>query len=224
MREPTRIKNTSFEGDVSIRWFEDGVLNASVSCLDRHIEAGHGDRVVNAPWGQQHLSGLLSSLRVGASGFAAQYGYFEVRMTGAPGPGTWPAFWMLNSEAAARDTGTAAEVDAVELYGHNPNGSCHRVHSWGVPGTEGDGLSDCEQVNGFSDWTMTWHTYGVRIVPGGAVFSIDGVEVASEVGLTHTEQPFFFLVNLALGSGWPVDLSATGGISDLYVDWVRVYT
>ena len=45
MVRPTRIKNTSFEGNVSIKWFEDGVLNASVSCLDRHIAAGHGDRV-----------------------------------------------------------------------------------------------------------------------------------------------------------------------------------
>ncbi|MCW8086749.1 acetate--CoA ligase [Sabulicella glaciei] len=45
MREPTKIKNTSFEGDVSIKWFEDGELNASVSCLDRHIEAGRGDQV-----------------------------------------------------------------------------------------------------------------------------------------------------------------------------------
>ena len=45
MREPTRIKNTDFTGDVSIKWFEDGELNASVSCLDRHIEAGRGDQV-----------------------------------------------------------------------------------------------------------------------------------------------------------------------------------
>jgi len=27
------------------RWFEDGTLNASVNCVDRHVEAGHGDRV-----------------------------------------------------------------------------------------------------------------------------------------------------------------------------------
>ena len=40
---PTKIKNTSFDGDVSIRWFEDGVLNASVSCLDRHL-ATKGDQ------------------------------------------------------------------------------------------------------------------------------------------------------------------------------------
>ena len=35
---PTKIKNASFDGNVQIKWFEDGVLNASVSCLDRHLE------------------------------------------------------------------------------------------------------------------------------------------------------------------------------------------
>lgn len=29
--------------DVQIKWFEDGVLNVSVNCLDRHIDAGRGD-------------------------------------------------------------------------------------------------------------------------------------------------------------------------------------
>jgi len=37
MKAPTKVKNTSFDGDVSIKWFEDGTLNASVSCLDRHL-------------------------------------------------------------------------------------------------------------------------------------------------------------------------------------------
>jgi acetyl-CoA synthetase len=45
MKAPTKIKNTDFTGDVSIKWFEDGELNASVSCLDRHIAAGRGDQV-----------------------------------------------------------------------------------------------------------------------------------------------------------------------------------
>ena len=34
---PEIIKNTSFDGDVRISWFEDGTLNASASCLDRHL-------------------------------------------------------------------------------------------------------------------------------------------------------------------------------------------
>ncbi len=34
----TRVKNTSFApGNVGIRWFEDGTLNVSVNCIDRHI-------------------------------------------------------------------------------------------------------------------------------------------------------------------------------------------
>ena len=37
MRAPTKIKNTRFSGDVSIRWYEDGTLNAAANCLDRHL-------------------------------------------------------------------------------------------------------------------------------------------------------------------------------------------
>ncbi|MGA9867940.1 MAG: acetate--CoA ligase [Acetobacteraceae bacterium] len=37
MKAPTRIKNTSFTGTVSIKWFEDGTLNASAACLDQHL-------------------------------------------------------------------------------------------------------------------------------------------------------------------------------------------
>jgi acetyl-CoA synthetase len=45
MKAPTRIKDVDYTGDVRIRWFEDGVLNASVSCLDRHVAAGHGGEI-----------------------------------------------------------------------------------------------------------------------------------------------------------------------------------
>ena len=37
IKPPTRIKNTSFEGDVAIRWFEDGELNVCYNCIDRHL-------------------------------------------------------------------------------------------------------------------------------------------------------------------------------------------
>ncbi len=40
----TRVKNTSFAWpDVSIRWFEDGALNVSANCIDRHL-ATRGDQ------------------------------------------------------------------------------------------------------------------------------------------------------------------------------------
>ncbi|NHB96930.1 acetate--CoA ligase [Photorhabdus stackebrandtii] len=35
----TKVKNTSFDpGHVNIRWFEDGTLNLSANCLDRHLK------------------------------------------------------------------------------------------------------------------------------------------------------------------------------------------
>ena len=38
----TRVKDTSFNGNVHIKWFEDGTLNASANCIDRHLtKRGH---------------------------------------------------------------------------------------------------------------------------------------------------------------------------------------
>ena len=48
LKSPGTIKNTSFGnaagGEVSIRWYEDGTLNASAACLDAHL-AARGDQV-----------------------------------------------------------------------------------------------------------------------------------------------------------------------------------
>lgn len=41
----TKVKNTSFApGNIDIRWFEDGTLNLSANCLDRHL-ATRGEQV-----------------------------------------------------------------------------------------------------------------------------------------------------------------------------------
>ncbi len=40
----TKVKNTRFAPDVSIKWFEDGTTNISYNCIDRHLEK-RGDQV-----------------------------------------------------------------------------------------------------------------------------------------------------------------------------------
>ena len=37
MKPYSQVLSGDFTGDVRVRWFEDGTLNASVSCLDRHL-------------------------------------------------------------------------------------------------------------------------------------------------------------------------------------------
>ena len=40
----TKVKNTSFKGKVSIKWYEDGQTNVSYNCIDRHLKK-RGDQV-----------------------------------------------------------------------------------------------------------------------------------------------------------------------------------
>ncbi len=39
----TKVRSVDFTGDISIKWYEDGALNASANCLDRHL-ATRGDQ------------------------------------------------------------------------------------------------------------------------------------------------------------------------------------
>ncbi|WP_095012716.1 acetate--CoA ligase [Tsuneonella mangrovi] len=43
VKAPTKIGDWSYD-PVSIKWFEDGVLNICHNALDRHVAAGHGER------------------------------------------------------------------------------------------------------------------------------------------------------------------------------------
>ena len=57
----TKVKNTSFnKDDLHIKWFEDGTLNVSANCIDRHL-AEHADQTAiiwegDSPDQQQHVS------------------------------------------------------------------------------------------------------------------------------------------------------------------------
>ncbi|MEI8275633.1 MAG: acetyl-coenzyme A synthetase N-terminal domain-containing protein, partial [Hyphomicrobiales bacterium] len=45
IKKPTKVKNTTYDPhNVSIKWFEDGTLNASYNCVDRHL-AKRGDQI-----------------------------------------------------------------------------------------------------------------------------------------------------------------------------------
>lgn len=173
-------------------------------------------------WGRDHIGGMLASARPGGSGFSAQYGYFEIRMLAPAAPGTWPAFWMLPSDNLVSEQPVVAEIDAVELYGHEPTGACHSTHEYG--GTKDTtGVTQCGQRFASERDALAWHTYGVAIMPDVNIFYIDGVQVASAPQVRGGESPMFFMVDLALGGGWPVDLAGVQNRASLFVDYIRVY-
>jgi acetyl-CoA synthetase len=62
MKPPTRILSGDFSGDVRVRWFEDGTLNAAANCLDRHL-AERGDQVAIIWEGDDPLSSRFVTYR-----------------------------------------------------------------------------------------------------------------------------------------------------------------
>src|SRR5215813_3908179 len=56
----TKIKDTSYTGEVHIRWFHDGTLNASYNCLDRHLATRADQTAIlwegDSPSEQRHVS------------------------------------------------------------------------------------------------------------------------------------------------------------------------
>ncbi len=56
----TKVKNTSFDDDVSIKWYEDGTLNAAYNCIDRHLSVRASQTAIiwegDSPSEQRHIS------------------------------------------------------------------------------------------------------------------------------------------------------------------------
>jgi hypothetical protein len=193
-----------------------------------------------------HSSGLISSEKNDGSGIKASLPcYFECRFIGPNAIGTWPAFWLLTdylSDGRSQDPHVPVdELDIIEAYGgegpHEPN-SYDRYqitpHAW----NQGDAGNALGTVNyqamhnpctmhtfGIpSTWYETFHTYGCKITATDTIYYCDNIEVGHHPTQPASKKyPFFFLINLATGGGWPVDLSRYGGIADMYVDYVRVY-
>ena len=136
-------------------------------------------------------------------------------------PGTWPAFWILPSDNLVAPTPVVAEIDAVELYGHEPKGACESTHQFA--NGKDSGIAQCGPRFANERDALAWHTYGVSVTPADITFYIDGHVVAIAPQVDGGGAPMFFLVNLALGGGWPVSLGAVQDRAQLYVDYVRVY-
>ena len=191
-------------------------------------------------------TGLISSLKEDDTGVkAAVPCYFECRFLAPSAPGTWPAFWIMTDYMTNRPkshNGPADELDIVEGYGgEGPGQPMHsrdtsqanyRItsHFWnqGAAGHAQHGVYQpvfLRRLGGGSAWWETFHTYGCKITETDTIYYYDDIEVGRHpTGAVSKRQPFFFLINLAVGgNGWPVDLSRYG-LADMYVDYVRVYS
>lgn len=192
----------------------------------------------------KNSTGLISSIKNDGSAITARAPcYFECRFIAPNAPGTWPAFWLMTNYILGTKDGKSPpcdELDIIEAYGGegpgHPNfGFGYQVvpHAWGQPDIQ-RAIADKFFKENFpirmskfgipSTWFETFHIYGCKITASDTIYYCDNIEVARHQTMPLSKQePLFFLVNLATGGGWPVDLSRYHGLADMYVDYVRVY-
>lgn len=191
-------------------------------------------------------AGILSSLQSDGSGVKASVpAYFECRFIGPNAIGSWPAFWLMTdhmSDGQDKNNRTPCdELDIIEAYGGegptHPNSFDKYMvspHCWNQ-GDKGHEIqeravkqltrpTEMSKVGIPTTWYETFHTYGCLVTETETIYYCDDIEVGRHATLPLCkERPLFFMINLATGGGWPVDLSRYGGEIDMYVDFVRVY-
>lgn len=179
------------------------------------ISEGGGLGITLSKSGGAWHSGVLTSVDGKGVGFSQMYGYFEIRAKLPPGPGTWPAFWMLSRSnlVTHRDIG---EIDIFEQYGHFPNGFCTTYHDWSAKTTP---YYNCK--NPTPDLTRDFHTWGLLWTASEMVVYFDDVEINRTATPGAMHQAYYLLVDLGLGGGWPTD--RTPAVNVMQVAHVRAY-
>ena len=165
---------------------------------------------------REHAGRPFTSGAVNSKGkFSQTFGRFEVRARLPCGKGVWPAHWMLPQAGQ-----WPPEIDITEVLGHEPS-KVHLTHHWGT------GRARKEKTAHFvgPDFSADFHVFAVEWERGQIRWLVDGVERSrSETPEAVPAEPFYLLLNTAVGGQWPGNPDETTVFPQYHdIDYVRVY-
>jgi beta-glucanase (GH16 family) len=161
--------------------------------------------------------------------FSQKYGRFEARIKIPQGQGIWPAFWMLGDNIGKIGWPKCGEIDIMENIGKEPATVHGTIHG---PGYSGDkGISAPYSLPPDQHFADDFHLYAVEWEPKAIRFYVDDHLYATRTPADLPSgtkwvynHPFFLLLNVAVGGGWPGNPDATTVFPQtMLVDYVRVY-
>ncbi len=172
----------------------------------------------------------FTSARIKTQGlFEQQYGRFEARMKMPYGPGIWPAFWMLGANISTTPWPACGEIDILEYKGQEPNKIHGTIHGPVLYGgnaiTQTYSLQNSRFDTDFHVFAAEWSATAIDFFVDDTLYKrITKTDVESKGGTWVYDQPFFILLNLAVGGNF-VGTTIAGTVfpQTLYVDYVRVY-
>lgn len=177
--------------------------------------------------------------------FSQTYGLFEFRAKLPVGNGLWPALWMMPKTSAYGSWPTSGEIDVLESNANGQHNTAQgSLHTGSSPGTQYTQTTTYYGPGGTSSHptldTTTYHTYDLQWAagsdsnhPSSLTWYVDGSPYETITGgwvipSGHTasapfDQPFYLIMNLAVGGTYVNGASPGAGSYEMDVDYVRAY-
>ena len=151
-----------------------------------------------------------------------KYGKMEARMAIPSVQGIWPAFWMLGTNIGSAAWPHCGEIDIMEHV--NTESYIHGNAHWQGP------AGYANYGGKISTSPTAYHTYWVEWDASLIKWFIDGIKyhemsIANSVNSTHEfHQPYFFLLNMAVGGNWPgFTIDNSRFPVNFHIDYVRAF-
>jgi hypothetical protein len=159
--------------------------------------------------GRHYTSGLVET----KGKFEQKYGRFEIRAKLPATRGMWPAHWLMPTDGS-----WPPEIDIMEMVGHKPRAVFGTIH-WGKwPANRY--YSQCYKG---PDFTKDFHVFAIEWEPNCIKWFVDDKKY-SEVKLHVPNQPFYIILNTAVGGMMPGNPDETTVFPQYHdIDYVRVY-
>lgn len=144
------------------------------------------------------------------------------------GKGIWPAFWMLGNSISSVGWPECGEIDIMEainslstIYGTLHYGSSDPY----IHDSNGGYLTPAVHPSGdFHIYAVVWDTSQIRWYFDDRNYYTTSNWWANDPYPAPFHQPFFFILNIAVGGNWPGYPDQTTPFPQLmYIDYVRVF-
>ena len=169
--------------------------------------------------------GSFTSARLKTQGlYQVQYGKIEARIKLPYGQGIWPAFWMLGVDIGSVGWPQCGEVDIMENIGREPSMNHGSTHGPGNDATAAFTLAGGQKLSDdFHLFSIIWEKDSVEFfVDGNSYEKVTPATLPAGTSWVFNN-PFFFIVNMAVGGQWPGSPDATTVFPQtMLVDYIRV--
>jgi beta-glucanase (GH16 family) len=183
---------------------------------------------------EQYDKNEYTSARMKTAGLGEWlYGKIEARMKLPFGKGMWPAFWMMGKSGSWPSRG---EIDIMEMIGGpglSPysGGADNKVYAtlhWANDAGDHQSTGGNYRLPGTGKFADDYHIFRLEWDSVQIQCYVDSTKYfhcrIDTINMEAFHQPFFIILNVAVGGSWPGDPDATTVFPQyMIVDWIRVY-